>query len=106
MRWPITTPRSTSAAPNGLTEIRPYLDAGGADDVARSPNDGEEFVILWGVEYNKLVPRREDPFTVAAYEKHGANGKRYVLRVPTQVMLMTDEEFAKAVFPPGYKPPK
>ena len=93
-------------APKDVAEIRPYFDDGGADDVTRSPNDGEEFVILWGVDYNKLPPRREDPFTVAAYEKRGAGGKRYVLRIPTQVVLMTDEELAKAVFPPGFQPPR
>jgi hypothetical protein len=93
-------------APKELAEIRSYFDGGGPDDVTRSPNDGEDFVILWGVEYNKLPSRREDPFTVAAYEKRGTAGKRYVLRIPTQVVLMTDEELAKAVFPPGYQPPQ
>ncbi len=78
-------------APRGLAEIRPYFDGGVADDVARSPNDGEEFVVLWGVDYNTLPPRRDDPYTVAAYEKRGVAGKRYVLRIPTQVLLMTDE---------------
>ena len=92
-------------APKELAEIRPYFE-GAADEITRSPNDGEEFVILWGVEYNKLPPGREDPFTVAAYEKRGVGGKRYVLRIPTQVLLMSDEELAKAVFPPGYQPPQ
>ncbi len=98
--------RHLGCAPKGLAEIRPYFDGGAADQIARSPNDGEEFVVLWGVDYNKLPPRRDDPYTVAAYEKHGAEGKRYVLRIPTQVLLMTDEELAKAVFPPGYQPPR
>jgi hypothetical protein len=97
--------RHLNRAPKGLAEIQPYLEAGG-DDVTRSPNDGEEFVILWGVEYNKLRPQREDPFTVAAYEKRGTGGKRFVLRIPTQVVQMTDAEFARAVFPPGQQPPK
>ena len=56
-------------APKSLAEIQPYFDGGVADDITRSPNDGEEFVVLWGVDYNKLPPRRDDPFTVAAYEK-------------------------------------
>jgi hypothetical protein len=93
-------------APKGLAEIRPYFEGGAADEIIRSPDDGEEFVILWGVDYNKLPPRREDPFTVAAYEKRGTGGKRYVLRIPTQVVLMTDKELADAVFPPGYQPPQ
>ena len=92
-------------APKGLAEIQKYFDGGYTDEVVRSPNDGEEFVILWGIDYNKLPPRRDDPFTVAAYEKHSTGGKDYVLRIPTQVVLMTDAELAKAVFPPGYNPP-
>jgi hypothetical protein len=91
-------------APNGIAEIQPYFD-GDVNDITRSPNDGEEFVILWGVDFNKLPPHREDPFTVAAYEKNGSKGSRFVLRIPTQIKLMTDEELAKAVFPPGHHPP-
>lgn len=72
----------------------------------RSANDGEPFVILWGVDCNKLSSERKDPFTVAAYEKRGANGTRYVLRFPLSVVAMTDAEFQRAVFPPGHEPPR
>jgi hypothetical protein len=92
--------------PRDFAEIKPYLGSGSTEDVMRSPNDGEEFVVLWGIDYDSLPPRRDDPFTVAAYEKRGEGGKRYVLRIPTQVKRMSDAELAKAVFPPGYQPPK
>ena len=73
-------PRSTcTALPRGPAEIKPYLDAGDAEDITRSPNDGEEFVILRGVDYNKLRPGK-DPYTVAAYEKRGS--RRQALRAP------------------------
>ena len=92
--------------PQGFSEIRPYFYGEVDEAVTRSPNDGEEFVVLWGVDYNTLPLTRENPFTVAAYEKHGDGGKRYVLRIPTQVLLMSDAELAKAVFPPGHQPPQ
>jgi len=92
--------------PEEFSEIRPYFDGGVDEDVIRSPNDGEEFVVLWGIDYNKIPPMRKDPFVVAAYEKRGSGGKRYVLRIPTRVALMSDADLAKAVFPPGHQPPQ
>jgi hypothetical protein len=92
-------------APKSMAEIQPYLEVGG-EDIARSPNDGEKFVVLWGIDYAKLPPRRENPYTVMAYEKNGAGGKRFVLRYPTRVALMTDAELSQAEFPPGHHPPK
>jgi hypothetical protein len=93
-------------APKNFEEIRPNLEGPVSDDLLRSANDGEPFVIHWGVDFVRLPPGGKDPFTIAAYEKHGANGSRYVLRFPLSVVLLTDEEFKKAVFPPGHEPPK
>jgi len=87
-----------------LAEIKTYLPANAPDDLLRSPNDGENFVILWGVDFNKLPPG-PDPFYVGAYEKTGKGGRRYVLRFPIGVVSMTDSELKAAVFPPGHKPP-
>ena len=70
-----------------------------------SPRNGEPFVIIWGVDYDAL-PVGPDPFTVAAYEKKGVDGKRYVLRFPPRVELMSDAELGKAVFPAGHQPPE
>jgi hypothetical protein len=93
-------------APKNFDEIKPHLKGVDADTVLRSENDGEPFVILWGVDYLKLPPGKGDPFTVAAYEKHGKNGTRYVLRFPLSVVALTDDEFQRAVFPPGHEPPR
>ncbi len=93
-------------APLGFEDIEPYLQGGATEEYLRSPGDGEPFVILWGVDYHTLPPGKGDPFAVAAYEKKGVNGKRYVLRFPLNVELMTDEQLRKAVFPPGHAPPE
>jgi hypothetical protein len=90
--------------PRNVEEIKPDIDGGFSDDLLRSPNDEQEFVIIWGVDYNRLPPRPNDPFTVGAYEKVGVGGQRYVLRFPLGVQLMTDEAFGRAAFPPGHTP--
>jgi hypothetical protein len=92
--------------PKNYSEIKSLLPSDATTDLLRSPNDGEEFVILWGVDFNKLPPLGADPFYVGAYEKNGKNGKRYVLRFPIGVVSMTDAELKAANFPPGHnKPP-
>jgi hypothetical protein len=88
-----------------LAEVKPYLPPGTPEDLLRSPNDGEEFVVLWGVDFNKLPPG-PDPFYVGAYEKVGSGGKRYVLRFPIGVVQMTEDELRMAVFPPWFSPPR
>jgi hypothetical protein len=91
--------------PRGFDDLKPSLQPGATEDYLRSPGDGEPFVIFWGIDYHKLPPGPVDPFTVAAYEKKGVEGKRYVLRFPRSVVQMTDEELRKAVFPSGHSPP-
>jgi hypothetical protein len=90
--------------PKDFAEIGPET-AGAGNELLQSPNDGQEFVVFWGVDFNALPAGAEDPYTVGMFEKTGVGGKRYVLRFPTQVKLMTDEEFKKAVFPPGHAAP-
>jgi hypothetical protein len=91
--------------PKSISEIKSFLPADAPSDLLRSPNDGEEFVILWGVDFNKLPPVDGDPYYIGAYEKTGKNGKRYVLRFPIGVVSMTDDELKTARFPSGHKPP-
>ena len=93
-------------APTGFEDIKPYLAGTDSEEILVSPNDGEKFVIIWGVDYHKLKPARENPFTIGGYERKGTAGKRYVLRYPRSVVLMTDEELGKAVFPAGHKFPE
>ena len=73
-------------------------------DILKSPNDGEEYVIVWGVNFRELGIKRGNVDVVIAYEKRGREGKRYVLKPPTQVIEMTDTEFKAASFPPGHTP--
>jgi hypothetical protein len=91
-------------APAHFADLEPDLP-GASEDILRSPGDGEPFVILWGIDYNKLPPAPKDPFTVGGYEKHGVSGSRWVLRFPLSVVRLSDADLKKAVFPPGHGPP-
>jgi hypothetical protein len=89
--------------PANLKELLPYLkEQGEPDQLLRSTDDGQEFVIIWGVDHRNVAAAKKSA-TVLAYEKTGQGGKRYVLRA-SAVLHMTDEEFRQAPFPPGHKP--
>jgi hypothetical protein len=89
--------------PANLNELLPYLkEQGEPEQLLRSTDDGQEFVILWGVDHRAAGAGKKAP--VIAYEKTGQGGKRYVL-CARAVLHMTDEEFRQASFPPGHKLP-
>jgi hypothetical protein len=72
-------------------------------EILRSPNDNEEFVILWGVDVTTFdVSGKLATLPVIAYEKHGKDGKRFVLQV-RYPKLVKDEDMAGLPFPPGHK---
>jgi hypothetical protein len=88
-----------SRPPSSVQDILPYLqEAGETDEILRSPDDGEPYVILWGADSSA------NPAVVLAYEKHGKNGRRYVLWGHV-VWSLRDEEFKAKPFPPGHSPP-
>lgn len=87
--------------PASAKDLLPHLKDEGGEAVFKSENDGEEFVIHWGVDL-KALAGKETP--VIAYEKTGRRGTRLVLR-GYQLFHMTDEEFQKAPFPQGAKRP-
>jgi hypothetical protein len=75
------------------------------DDILRSTSDGEEFVIHYGADFRDYNDSRTPAnIPVLAYEKHGRDGKRQVLRL-RWVTVMTDDELANLKFPTGYHAP-
>jgi hypothetical protein len=85
-------------------ELLPFLKKyGDPAAILRSPDDGEEYHILWGVDF-RTARGNGGVFPVLAYEQKGKGDKRYVLQI-RQVVRLTDEELKQAVFPPGHKPP-
>jgi hypothetical protein len=93
---------SLGRPPGNLEELTPFLKrVGDPAELLRSPDDGENFVIVWGVDV-RAAPAGKS-FPVIAYEKRGAGGRRYVAGF-RQISRMTDEEFRQANFPPGHRP--
>ena len=107
-------PRSAEELKAELAQI----DGVNPDAVLISEDDGQPYVICWNVNVNRLsaaVPPAgadeagaAEPVIVSyvlAYEPSGAGGTRYVLFTGGEVLELTEEEFARAEFPPGHKPP-
>lgn len=84
--------------PAKLQELEPFLKELGSEDFLRSPEDGQEYVIVWRTDPNA------NPALVLAYEKEGKSGRRYVLW-GNKVWYKTDEEIKTLKFAPGYKLP-
>lgn len=72
--------------------------------ILRSPDDNEEYVIVYGVDFAQVAKARGNVDVILAYEKTGKGGKRHVLKPPAQIMVLTDEQFRAAAFPPGHTP--
>jgi hypothetical protein len=92
-------------APKNEEELKRFFtDAGATGDpeqYLRSPRDGQPYVIIYGTA---LDP--DGRSIILAHEKDGAEGKRYVITLSRDVKLLTADEFAKAEFAGGKKPPK
>jgi hypothetical protein len=87
--------------PQNLEDLMPYLKASGDPaKILRSPEDGQEYKILWNVDIINV----QGKLPIIAYEQRGKDGMRYVLEAK-EVRRMSDEEFKQAPFPPGYKAP-
>jgi hypothetical protein len=105
----IEATRDLEHPPQNVGELMPYLK-GGEDPatILRSPNDGQEYTILWGVDIQAVPPveaTSPKAFMVLAYEKQGTDGKRWVAGF-RKVRQLTDEEFKEMPFPPGHKAPE
>jgi hypothetical protein len=93
--------------PASAQELLPYIKykgEGGPSAVFRSPNDGQEYKICWGVAKEDMGQPGENGFPVLAYEQQGKDGIHMVLRFRT-VVPMTTEQLQKAPFPPGHQAP-
>ena len=83
--------------PAGEKDLRPFLqERGDPDALLRSPEDGQPYVILWGVDYRALPIKRMPP-PIIAYQKDGKDGRRFALTV-MGVAPFTDAEFQAADF--------
>jgi hypothetical protein len=93
----------TGRVPHNAEELKSFLKElypEDPDELLRSPNDGQPYEIMWGVNFDD----QPDINAIFAHEKNGVAGKRYVITVARIVMHMTDDDFDKASFAEGKKP--
>jgi|GEM_PF-283481 len=91
--------------PGSLPELMPWLkEQGNPEEILRSPNDGQNFEIVWKVELRRLKARGSD-VPIVAYERLGKDGTRHVLRGRSEVLRVSESELKSAKFPDGYQFP-
>ena len=70
-----------------------------------SPNDGEPYVIVWGVDTARGGPTDyQGMWGIIAYERKGAGGKRAVVDVRGRPLTIPEPDFTKLTFVGGHKP--
>ncbi|HXG12601.1 MAG TPA: hypothetical protein VNK04_22785 [Gemmataceae bacterium] len=90
-------------SPRSVEELKPILQEMGVEDpdaYLRSPNDGEPYEIVWGINLERV----SDGGILVAYEKKGVNGKRYAINAARIVKQLTDAEIEQASPSRGKKP--
>jgi hypothetical protein len=96
-----TAARDLGRPPKDIEEIKAVFTPLGSDSpkYVRSPRDGEEFVVIWGLDLNSAPGH-----SVVAYERKGADGKRMVVTADSTVKEVSDDELRQMKFPKDYKP--
>lgn len=92
--------------PKSTDELRPFLkELGDPETLLISPNDGEPFVIVWGVDTGRGGPTPYPGlWSVLAYEKKGKGSSRVVTDTRGRSMTIPQEDFSKLTFAKGHKP--
>jgi hypothetical protein len=101
IRFYVTAAGELGRPPKNMDELKSVLAplTNEPDKYLRSTRDGEEFMVVWGLNLYQ-----QPPDTIVAYERKGVDGKRLVLDVNAMVREVTPEEFAKLKFPKGHRP--
>ena len=98
----------TNRAPAKSDDLLPFLGEESTSvekkrETFRSDHDGEEFVIVWGVDLRQAGTDELSRDVIFVYEKKGKGGKRYVLKPPTDIFIIPDDLFQKSSFPKGHQ---
>jgi len=89
--------------PKQLSDLRPYVAAEiDLAQISKSENDGEDFVIVWGVDY-RSSQNEKGTYPIVIYEKKGKEGFRFVCQF-NDVLELDEAQFKAAYFPPGHVP--
>ncbi len=92
--------------PKNAEELKPSLkDFGNPDELLVSPNDGQPYVIVWGVDPTRGGPTEyKGMWQILAYERQGTSGRRAVTDIRGRPMNVPEEDFSKLTFVGRHKP--
>ncbi len=86
--------------PTSETDLHKYLKEQGyenPEEALKSPNDGQPYVIYWGIPLNEADDEDENnPQMVLAHEQHGVDGTRWVLFANGTVKRLSHADFEVA----------
>ena len=90
------TAKKAGRPPRSAEDLKPALQRfGDPEALLVSPNDGQPFVIRWGVQVFRPGPK--GVFPILAHEAAGVGGKKYVLDNMLGVRQMTVAELDQAL---------
>ncbi len=91
--------------PKNADDLKPFLKRfGNPAELLVSPNDGEPFVVIWGVNPTGGPTEYKGMFPILAYERKGSGGKRAVTDVRGRPMTIPAEDFNKLKFVGRHRP--
>jgi hypothetical protein len=91
------TSKKTGRVPRGAEDLQPALQRlGDPRTLLVSPNDGQPFIIHWGVPIFRPGPQK-GVFPILAHEAVGVGGKKYVLDNMLSIRQMTEAELDHAL---------
>ena len=92
--------------PKDVEELKPFLkEFGDPEELLVSPNDGQPYIVIWGVDTTRGGPTEyKGMWSILAYEKKGASGKRAVTDTRGCPMTIPEADFSKLTFAGRPKP--
>jgi hypothetical protein len=92
--------------PKDADELKPFLkEFGDPEELLVSPNDGEPYVVVWGVDPTRGGPTPyQGMWPILAYERKGTGGKRAITDIRGVPKTVPAEDFPKLTFVGRHKP--
>jgi hypothetical protein len=92
--------------PKNDEELKPYLrEHGDPGDLLVSPDDGQPYVVVWGVDPAAGGPTEyRGMWRILAYERKGKGGKRAVIDTRGIPLTVPEGDFSKLKFVGRHKP--
>jgi hypothetical protein len=92
--------------PKNADELKPFLkEFGDPEELLISPNDGQAYVVVWGVDPTRGGPTEyQQMFPILAYERKGTGGQRALTDIRGRPLTVPEGDFPKLTFVGRHKP--